>query len=149
MQKLNKIVITSGYFNPLHIGHINLIRGAKNLGDFLIVIVNNDKQVKLKGGVPFMPEQERIEIVKALRYADDVILSVDKDKSVCKSLKKIAEKYSGSKLFFANGGDRHAGNIPETEILKEFGIKTVDNVGGGKIQSSSWLIKKAKNVFSQ
>lgn len=144
MKKPDKIIITSGYFNPLHIGHINLIREAKNLADFLIVIVNNDKQVKMKGSVPFMPEQERIEIIKALRYADEVILSIDKDKSVCESLKKIAKKYPGSKLFFANGGDRHAGNIPETEILRKFNIKTVDNVGGGKIQSSSWLIEKAK-----
>ena len=80
MQKATKrVVITSGYFNPLHIGHINLIREAKKLGDFLVVIVNNDEQVKVKGSVPFMPEQERMEIVRALRYADDVVLSVDKD----------------------------------------------------------------------
>ena len=88
-----KVVITSGYFNPLHIGHINLIREAKKLGDFLVVIVNNDDQVKIKGSVLFMPEQERIEIIKALRYADDVILSVDKDKTVAESLIMVAKKY--------------------------------------------------------
>lgn len=143
MQKTNKIIITSGYFNPLHIGHINLIREAKKLGDFLVVIVNNDEQVKMKGNVPFMSEQERIEIIRALRYADDVILSVDKDLSVIESLKLAAKKYSG-KLFFAKGGDRNVDNIPEKEICEELGIKVVNGVGGSKVQSSSWLLKKAK-----
>lgn len=136
-----KIVITSGFFNPLHIGHIKLIREAKELGDFLVVIVNNDKQVKIKGAVPFMPEQERIEIIKALRYGDDVILSIDEDGSVIESLKMIARKYPKAELFFAKGGDRHSGNIPETKVCQEFNIKIINNVGGGKIQSSSWLLK--------
>jgi cytidyltransferase-like protein len=135
-----KIIITSGYFNPLHIGHINLIREAKKLGDFLVVIVNNDEQVKLKGSVPFMPEHERIEIIKALKYADDVVLSIDKDKSVIKSLKMVAQKYPGE-LFFAKGGDKNIGNIPEKNICDELGIKIINNVGGGKIQSSSELLK--------
>jgi cytidyltransferase-like protein len=147
MQKATKrVVITSGYFNPLHIGHINLIREAKKLGDFLVVIVNNDEQVKVKGSVPFMPEQERIEIVRALRYADDVVLSVDKDGSVVESLKMVAKKYP-EKLFFAKGGDRHSGNIPEAGVCGEFNIEIIDGVGGGKIQSSSWLLKNAyKNI---
>ena len=85
-----KIIITSGYFNPLHIGHVNLVREAKKLGDFLVVIVNSDEQVKIKGSIPFMPEQERIEIVKALRYADDVVLAVDNDGFVAKSLELVA-----------------------------------------------------------
>jgi D-beta-D-heptose 7-phosphate kinase/D-beta-D-heptose 1-phosphate adenosyltransferase len=139
---MKKVIITSGYFNPLHIGHINLIREAKNLGDFLVVIVNNDEQVKLKGSVPFMPEQERIEIIRALRYADDVILSVDKDRSVAESLKMIAQKYPEQLLYFAKGGDRNAGNIPESEtnVCKEFKIEVINGVGGGKVQSSSWLL---------
>lgn len=144
--KINKkVVITSGYFNPLHIGHINLIKEAQKLGDFLVVIVNNDEQVKLKGSFPFMPEGERIEIIKALRYADDVILSIDKDKTVAESLRTIAKKYPTAELFFAKGGDRHSGNIPENEIrvCKEFNIKIINGVGGDKIQSSSWLIKNA------
>lgn len=138
-----KVVITSGYFNPLHIGHVNLIREAKKLGDFLVVIVNNDEQVRVKGSVPFMPEQERIEIIKALRYADDVVLSVDKDGSVVESLKVVAQKYSGE-LYFAKGGDRHSGNIPEVEVCKEFNIKIINGVGGGKVQSSSWLLNNIK-----
>jgi len=142
-----KIVITSGFFNPIHIGHINLIREAKKLGDFLVVIVNSDSQVKLKGSVPFMPEQERIEIVKALRYADDVILSIDEDKTVAKSLIAISKKYPGAKLFFAKGGDRNSGNIPEneTKACQDCDITVINGVGGGKIQSSSWLIKNANN----
>jgi cytidyltransferase-like protein len=139
---MKKIVITSGYYNPLHIGHINLIKEAKNQGDFLVVIVNNDEQVKIKGSTPFMPEQERIEIIKALRYADDVVLSIDKDGSVIESLKMVAKLYPGE-LFFAKGGDRNIDNIPEKKVCEEFNIKIINNVGGGKVQSSSWLLAKA------
>ena len=147
-KQLNKkVIITSGYFNPLHIGHINLIREAKELGDFLVVIVNSDDQVKLKGSVPFMPEQERIDIIKALRYADDVILSIDKDKTVAESLMAIAKKYPDAELFFAKGGDRNASNIPENETraCQDFNITVINEIGGGKVQSSSWLIKNANN----
>jgi cytidyltransferase-like protein len=143
---MKKVIITSGFFNPLHIGHINLIKDAKKLGDFLVVIVNNDKQVGVKGKTPFMPEKERIEIIKAIKYVDDAFLSIDKDISVSKSLIAVAKKYSGAKLFFAKGGDRNSGNIPEneTKACKEFDIKIVNNVGGRKVQSSSWLLAKAK-----
>ena len=140
MQKaMKKIVITSGFFNPIHIGHINLIRKAKQLGDFLVVIVNNDEQVKLKGSIPFMAEQERIEIIKALRYADDVVLSIDKDGSVIESLKMVAKLYPGE-LFFAKGGDRNVNNIPEKKVCEEFNIEVINGVGGGKVQSSSLLL---------
>jgi len=138
---MRKIVITSGFFNPLHIGHINLIREAKELGDFLVVIVNNDEQVKIKGSASFMPEQERIEIIKALRCADGVVLSIDKDGSVIESLKMVAKKYPGE-LFFAKGGDRNVDNIPEKKVCEELNIKVINGVGGGKVQSSSWLLKK-------
>jgi D-beta-D-heptose 7-phosphate kinase/D-beta-D-heptose 1-phosphate adenosyltransferase len=145
-KRKKKVVITSGYFNPLHIGHINLIRESRNLGDFLVVIVDNDKQVKLKGSVPFMSEQERIEIIKALRYADDVILAVDKDKTVAESLTVTAKKYPNAELFFAKGGDRNASNIPEneTKVCKDFKITIINNVGGDKVQSSSRLIQKCR-----
>ena len=146
---MKKIVITSGFFNPVHIGHINLIREAKNLGDFLVVIVNNDKQVTLKGSVPFMPEQERIEIIKALKYADEVLLSVDsfadgREVPIPGSLEMVAKKYPGE-LFFAKGGDRDFDNLPESEkkVCRDFNITVVSNVGGGKVQSSSWLINNA------
>ena len=138
------IVMTSGFFNPIHIGHINLIREAKKLGDFLVVIVNNDLQVKLKGSISFMDEKERIKIIKALRYADKVVLSIDKDRTVAESLKLVVKQHTG-KFIFAKGGDRNSGNIPESEkkVCKDFKIKIVNSVGGGKVQSSSWLIKKA------
>ena len=142
---MKKIVITSGYFNPLHIGHINLMKEAKKLGDYLVVIVNNDKQVKIKGSTPFMTEKERIEIIKALNYVDDVFLSIDKDITVAKSLKFIAKKYQGE-LFFAKGGDRNSDNIPKSEklVCQNFSIKIINRVGGSKIQSSSVLLGKIK-----
>ena len=146
---MKKVIITSGYFNPIHIGHINLIREARKLGDFLVVIVNNDEQVKMKGSCPFMPENERAEIIKALKYVDEVFLSVDsfsdgKEVPIPKSLEEVAKKYPG-KLYFAKGGDRDINHIPwqEKEVCDKFGIEVVTNVGGGKVQSSSWLIKKA------
>lgn len=145
--KPKRVVITSGFFNPLHIGHINLIRDAKKLGDFLVVIVNNDQQVKLKGSAPFMEEKERIEIVKALKYADHVMLAVDKDAFVPETLKAIVKKHRGE-FIFAKGGDRNFDNLPESEkqVCREFNIQVVNNVGGGKVQSSSWLLKKATKI---
>jgi cytidyltransferase-like protein len=140
-----KIVITSGYWNPLHIGHINLIREAKKLGDFLVVIVNSDEQVKIKGSIPFMPQRERMEIIRALKYANDVVLSIDKDESVIESLKMIVKKYPG-KFFFAKGGDRNIDNIPEKDICGRLGIKIINNVGGGKVQGSSWLLKNVSKI---
>jgi len=147
---MKKIVITSGYFNPIHIGHINLIKEAKKLGDILVVVVNNDEQVKIKGSIPFMPEQERIEIVKALKYADEVMLSVDKDRTVAKSLEAIVKKYQGE-FCFAKGGDRNIGNIPEDEIriCQQFDIKVINGVGGDKVQSSSWLLKNSTDFRTQ
>ena len=142
-----KIVITSGYFNPIHIGHINLFNEAKKFGDFLVVIVNNDRQVKIKGSVPFMPEKERLAIIHDLRPVDEVFLSIDKELSIAESLRCIAQKYSGE-LLFAKGGDRNIGNIPEEEkkVCEEFNIKIVSGVGGGKVQSSSWLIKNISKI---
>jgi len=138
---MKKIVVTSGYFNPLHMGHIELMERAKKLGDILIVIVNNDKQVKIKGSIPFMEERERIKIINGLKYPDKVLLSVDKDGSVAKSLEMVANMYAG-KIYFAKGGDRNIDNIPESErkVCKKFGIEIINNVGE-KIQSSSWLLK--------
>jgi len=150
MSFAKKTIITSGFFNPIHIGHLNLLREAKKLGDFLVVIVNNDQQVKFKGSTPFMPEKERMEIIKELRCADEVLLSIDKNITVAKSLALVAKKYPG-KLFFAKGGDRNVDNIPEAEkeICQKFNIKVVNGVGGGKVQSSSRLLKKvnSKNII--
>lgn len=143
---MKKIVITSGYFNPVHIGHMNLFREARALGDFLVVIVNNDAQVKIKGSMPFMAEQERIAIVKDIKYVDAVFLSIDSDGSIAKSLESVARQYKGE-LYFAKGGDRNLSNIPEAEklVCQHFNIKIVNGIGGGKIQSSSGLLSKIKD----
>lgn len=132
-----KKVAVSGYFNPMHVGHVRLLKEAKELGDYLVVILNNDEQVKLKGSVPFMSLEDRKEIVEAVKYVDEVFISIDKDKTICKSLEAVRPN------IFANGGDRHKGEIPESKICKENNIKMVDNVGGNKIRSSSILIKEA------
>ena len=132
-----KKVAVSGYFNPLHIGHIRLLKEAKELGDYLVVILNNDQQVKLKGSVPFMKIADRKEIVESLKYVDEVFISIDKDKSISQSLTQVKPD------IFANGGDRHQEEIPETKVCQAYNIKMVDNVGGQKIRSSSSLIKEA------
>ena len=142
--KNQTIVMNSGYFDPLHIGHIECMELSKNLGDKLVVILNNDYQCELKKGEVFMPEEERKKILEALKYVDEVFVSIDKDRSVCESTNSIAKKYKGNEIIFAKGGDRFSSEIPEAKVCKEFGIKIVDNLGK-KIQSSSWLIEKSKD----
>lgn len=131
------VVAVSGYFNPIHAGHLVMISGAKKLGDKLIAIVNNDHQVKLKGSVPFMSLPDRVKIIKALRDVDEVFVSIDMDKTVCKSLAKIKPD------IFANGGDRKSvGDVPEYAVCKKYGIKMVDGLGK-KTRASSVLIARA------
>ena len=136
-----KIVVVSGYFNPIHSGHIDLISSAKDMGDYLIVILNSDYQVKLKGSFPFMDEDERLKIVSNLKGVNEVVVSIDRDKSVCGTLRMIRNTYPNDEMVFANGGDRNKDNIPEEGIE---GIKFVYGVGGDKTQSSSELIKKCR-----
>jgi len=131
-------VCTSGYFNPIHKGHIRLLKEASELGDWLVVIVNNDEQVKLKGSKPFMNELERCEIVKSIKYVDEVILSVDSDRTICKTLEMIRPNV------FAKGGDSTMDNIPELGVCKKYNIKLYLNVGGDKIQSSTNLKNACK-----
>jgi len=101
---MQKIILASGYFNPLHVGHLEYLELAKGIGDKLIVIVNNDKQVKIKGSIPFMNEGDRLRIVKALKCVDEVFLSIDFDKSVCNSIESLAKKYKDCEIIFAKGG---------------------------------------------
>jgi len=143
------VVAVSGYFNPLHVGHLEMIEKAKKLGDKLVVIVNNDKQVALKGRVPFMPEKDRIEIVRALRAVDQVILAVDDyqlpngEVPVIKTLAKLKPD------IFANGGDRkNLANVPEHDICRKYGIKMVDGLGK-KIRASSEMIARAAQLKGQ
>lgn len=135
-----KLVIVSGYFNPLHKGHIEYFHFAKQHGERLLVIINNDNQRILKGSKAFMNEEERKLIINELKIVDDVLLSIDQDKSVIKSLELLHSKFSKEyHLIFANGGDQSAKAIPEKEICKKLSIDLIDGMGD-KIQSSSWLL---------
>jgi cytidyltransferase-like protein len=135
---MSKIVCISGYFDPVHVGHIEYMKQAKALGDYLVVIVNNDHQASLKKGKAFMPGVERVKVIEAMRMVDKVVLSIDTDRTVRETLRTIEPRPH----IFANGGDQTNQSIPETEVCDELGITLVDGLGD-KIQSSSWLIKKA------
>jgi D-beta-D-heptose 7-phosphate kinase/D-beta-D-heptose 1-phosphate adenosyltransferase len=135
------IVAVSGGFDPIHVGHIRLLKEAKALGTKLVVILNNDHWLTKKKGYFYIPQDERKEIIEAITYVDEVMISNHSinpsDMSVCKELEKIHPD------IFANGGDRVLENIPEVETCKKINCKMVFNVGhGGKIQSSSWLLEK-------
>lgn len=143
IKKKEVVVAVSGYFNPLHVGHLEMIKLAKKLGDKLVVIVNNDKQVSLKGRVSFMSEQDRVTIIKALRDVDRVVLAVDDyrwpdgEVPVIKTLAKVRPN------IFANGGDRkNLANVPEYEVCQKYKIKMVDGLGK-KIRASSTMIAEA------
>jgi len=134
--KKEKVVIVSGYFDPIHVGHLEYFKMAKELGDTLVVIINNRKQSFLKKADEFMLEKDRMEIVYHLDMVDEVLLSCDEDASVCKSLEIIAQFKPYAELIFCKGGDRHFGEVPESELCYKLGIKMVDGLGE-KIRSSS------------
>tara|TARA_Y100000816_G_scaffold291480_1_gene282968 strand:+ start:2260 stop:3441 length:1182 start_codon:yes stop_codon:yes gene_type:complete len=134
-----KIVCVSGYFDPIHIGHIEYMKKSKQIGNILMVIVNNDHQATLKKGKPFMPAKERVEIIKELGFVDIVIESIDKDRTVCETLATVEPKPD----YFCNGGDQSNNTIPEGPVCEKRGIELRDGFGD-KIQSSSWLIKGSK-----
>jgi len=131
-----KVVIVSGYFDPLHVGHLEMICLAKKLGDELVVIVNNDKQAKIKKGKSFMKEGDRLEIIKSIKYVDLAVLSLDNNKTVCRSLEHIRDYYPDCEIIFANGGDANNEDIPEAKTAKKCDIRLVDGLGK-KIRSSS------------
>ena len=137
-----KAIIVSGYFNPLHKGHLELFEKAKGAGDELWVIINSDLQRELKGSKEFMDENERLTIVNAIKYVDKALISVDQDKTQRATLAHIADNYNKDfDLFFANGGDQNNESIPEVPVCREKGIGLLEGLGE-KIQSSSWLLKK-------
>ena len=137
-----KGIIVSGYFNPIHKGHIEYFNNAKALAGRLFVIVNNDNQRALKGSTEFQKEQERVFIVSNIKSVDHCILSIDEDRTVCKTIEKIAQDFGQEyELNFANGGDQNNNTIPERSICDQMGISLIDGLGD-KIQSSSWLLKK-------
>ena len=126
------VVATSGYFDPLHVGHLECLELAAELGDKLIVIVNSDLQAKMKKGDSFMNQKDRMKIVSALKCVDEVFLSIDSDKSQCESLRSVKPD------IFAKGGDRTSGEIPESKVCSELGIEIIDGLGE-KIRSSSHM----------
>jgi len=137
-----KAIIVSGYFNPIHKGHIEYFQNAKMKGEKLFVIVNNDFQRALKGSKEFQDQKERVFIVESLRLVDNCFLSTDMDRTVVETIKMIYNQFGKHyKLAFANGGDQNNDTIPERSICEELGIELIDGLGE-KIQSSSWLLNK-------
>jgi D-beta-D-heptose 7-phosphate kinase/D-beta-D-heptose 1-phosphate adenosyltransferase len=137
-----KAIIVSGYFNPIHKGHLEYFNNAKALADELFVIVNSDLQRGLKGSKEFQKEDERLFIVQNIKAVDKAIISIDQDRTVCESIRSLQEKYGDEyQLGFANGGDQDNNSIPEAPICNELNIQLIDGLGD-KIQSSSWLLGK-------
>jgi glycerol-3-phosphate cytidylyltransferase/D-beta-D-heptose 7-phosphate kinase/D-beta-D-heptose 1-phosphate adenosyltransferase len=135
-----RISIVSGYFNPIHIGHLQMIKAARELAPHLVVIVNNDRQQLLKKGRILMTEEDRHAIVAELRCVDEAYVAVDDDATVVASLRALRERYPDAELLFCNGGDRSpAGDAaPEADLAEEIGLQMVYGVGGeDKADSSS------------
>jgi len=132
-----RTVCVSGGMDPIHSGHVRMIQQAAEYGD-VIVILNSDEWLVRKKGKPFMSWDERAEIISAIKGVTKVIKAKDDDGTVCETLREVKPTY------FANGGDRTDVNTPESFVCAEVGITMLWGIGGGKIQSSSWLIAKAK-----
>ena len=140
--KKQKAIIVSGYFNPIHKGHLEYFNNAKAIADKLFVIVNNDQQRELKGSKEFQDENERMIIVSNIKAVDKAILSIDTDRTVRETIKMIAEQFGSEfDLGFANGEDQNNDTIPERIVCEEMNVALIDGLGE-KIQSSSWLLKK-------
>ena len=141
-----RLAIVSGYFNPAHLGHLNMFKEARMMVDGLIIIVNNDKQQVLKKGKVIMDEKERVELIKACKYADYVYLSVDDNETICNSLEYIAMTHPEDTLIFCNGGnDRtNINQIPETKTCEENNIRMIFGVGGIHKENSSSKINKLR-----
>lgn len=139
---MKTIVVCSGYFDPTHIGHLEYLKKSKSLGNFLIVIINNDKQSYLKKGFSLQSEDDRMQIIGSLECVNEVFLSVDIDKSVCKSLEIIFNKYKedDTVFIFTNGGDQTKEIIPEKDTCDKLGIRIVDKIVG-QLNSSTNILK--------
>jgi cytidyltransferase-like protein len=133
-----KVVIVSGYFNPLHGGHLDMIESARAMGDKLVAVVNNDKQQMLKKGKIILDEKNRLRLMRALRDVNEAVLSVDEDATIIKTLEMIAVQHPGDELIFANGGDRDSEQaIPEAEVCHKYNIEMRFDAGDGKPDSST------------
>ena len=142
-----KVIIVSGYFNPLHVGHLDMISAARQMGDFLIVIVNNDKQQIMKKGKVIIPEADRVRVANSIKGVNLAVLSADNDITVCNTLADIAKNWADYDLVFANGGDRDSSKeVPEEFICKQYNIKMVFDCGGNKKVDSSTRINRELGV---
>jgi cytidyltransferase-like protein len=139
---INKVVLCTGGFDPLHSGHIEYLRAAKTLGNALIVGVNSDAWLTRKKGRAFMPGPERVTILENLKFIDGVILFNDDDDTALEAIHNVKELYPNSQIIFANGGDRTKDNIPEMAVTD---VEFVFGVGGEhKKNSSSWILEEWK-----
>ena len=138
------VIVLSGGFDPVHKGNLRMFREASNLGHQVIVGLNSDKWLTRKKGKPFMEFEERKEILEGFKYVNQVISFNDNDDTAIDLIKRVNDMYEkpDTKIYFANGGDRGKNNVPEVKICKYLDVTMLWGVGGGKIQSSSWLIKK-------
>ncbi len=142
ISNMKKIIMVSGGFDPVHIGHVRMFKEAKQFGDQVVVGLNSDEWLSRKKGKPFMPFEERKEILEAMQYIDYVYSFDDSDDTACDFIRKVSQFYmtdTETELYFANGGDRTNNTTPEMSYCKGRGIKLLWDVGGGKIQSSSVL----------
>jgi cytidyltransferase-like protein len=131
-----KIIAVSGGFDPVHVGHLRMMQDAAQHGK-LLVIVNSDEWLLKKKGYVFMPWEERAELISAYDFVDHVVMAKDEDRTVVASLDELRPD------IFANGGDRENVNTPEARFCRENGIEMMWGIGGGKIQSSSSMVKSA------
>lgn len=139
-----KTVIVSGFFNPLHGGHIDMIEAAAAMGDHLVVVVNNDQQQLLKKGKIILDEKNRLRLLRAIKGVDQVVLSIDDDPTIIKTLEMVAKQHPGDELVFANGGDRDSEKaVPEAEVCHRYNIAMVFDAGGTEKTDSSTRINQA------
>ena len=141
------LVIVSGYFSPLHCGHLDYLEAGASLGDRLVVIVNNDLQQKKKKGKVILPQQDRLRIVRALSIVDEACVAIDDDSSVKKTIESIALKNEQFNLMFANGGDRNQpSDIPEVDVCREHKIQLIFGAGGSTKRDSSTRINSELGI---
>ena len=144
---IKNVIIVSGGFDPVHKGHIRMFREAANLGHQVIVGLNSDEWLSRKKGKPFMKWDERAEILESCKFVTQVLSMNDSDDTASDIIKQVANLYKNQdmNIYFANGGDRGKGNVPELDTCKDLNVVMLWNIGGGKVQSSSWLIIGEEN----
>ena len=144
---IKNVIIVSGGFDPVHKGHIRMFREAANLGHQVIIGLNSDEWLSRKKGKPFMKWEERAEILESCKFVTQVLSMDDSDDTASDIIKQVANLYKNQdmNIYFANGGDRKKGNVPELDVCKDLNVVMLWGIGGCKIQSSSWLINGGEN----